>query len=728
MTAPSPVPNRVRFDDVEVDLRTEEVFRSGRRIRLPHQSFRVLAILLERAGQLVTRDELRAQLWPAGTFVEYDQGLNAAIKRLREALRDSADAPRFIETLPKRGYRFIAAPEVDVSPAPTLTAPESKVAATEPVAIGDSAPAATANTSPVPGSTRFLGGRLFIAICALGTVALIGVAWWLATHRSGTPVQIARQIVPFTSFPGQEVAPTFSPDGSQIAFGWNGDAVVGGHHFDLYVKSLGSERLLRLTHRPAQWIAPAWSPDGSSIAYLRWDEEDPGVFIIPALGGAERRIVSTAVAVGSFRQLSWSPDSKSLAYSAYGPKGVAQVYVVALDSLQIKPVSPAPDCLDATDPAFSPDGKRLALVCLTSAAVYSISMRELPDGPIKPLATIMGYPQGLAWSADATRLIFSNDPGDGGELWQLTLDGQLAQLPFGENSSAPTVARSGRIAYVRGRNTINIWRVDLTSAQPQESAARLIYSTLTQLDARYSADGSRIAFQSNRSGSTEIWTADAEGGNPDRVTSFKGPITSSPVWCSDGRRIAFDSRASGVSDIYIEDIGERVPRKVATTHADLSSPGWSEDCRWLFAHDGRSALYRFPSSGGRAERFTERPSSYSVVVADRVIFNVMEHDGIVLWMKPATGGPEQRLEHIPKLRYDDAWTATPTGIYFTDASSHPVNVSFFEFASRTTRRLTSLKQTPIPAGSGITVSPDGRWLLYSQIDDEQSEIMLAAER
>src|SRR5690349_24791706 len=104
MTAPSPVQNRVRFDDVEVDLRTEEVFRSGRRIRLPHQSFRVLAILLERAGQLVTRDELRAQLWPAGTFVEYDQGLNAAIKRLREALRDSADAPRFIETLPKRGY------------------------------------------------------------------------------------------------------------------------------------------------------------------------------------------------------------------------------------------------------------------------------------------------------------------------------------------------------------------------------------------------------------------------------------------------------------------------------------------------------------------------------------------------------------------------------------------------------------------------------------------------
>ena len=309
------------------------------------------------------------------------------------------------------------------------------------------------------------------------------------------------------------------------------------------------------------------------------------------------------------------------------------------------------------------------------------------------------------------------------------MNGQLAQLPFGENSSAPTVARGGRIAYVRGRNTINIWRADLTATQPEESAVRLIYSTLTQLDPRYSADGSRIAFQSNRSGSTEIWTTDAQGANPDRLTSFNGPVTSSPVWCSDDRRIAFDSRASGASSIYIEDISEKLPRRLDTSRADLASPSWSEDCRWLFAHDGKNSLYRLASSGGRAERVTQRPSSYSVVVADRLIFNVMESDGVVLWMKPVTGGLEQRLEQLPKLRYDDAWAATTAGIYFTDSSSKPVSVNFYEFASRTTRRLMSLKQTPVPGvGPGITISPDGRWLLYTQIDDEQSEIMLAPDQ
>ena len=98
-------PERVRFEGFEADLRTEELSRAGRRLRLPHQSFRVLAMLLEKAGQLVTREELRARLWPAGTLIEYDQGLNAAVNRLREALGDSAEAPRFIETLPKQTGR-----------------------------------------------------------------------------------------------------------------------------------------------------------------------------------------------------------------------------------------------------------------------------------------------------------------------------------------------------------------------------------------------------------------------------------------------------------------------------------------------------------------------------------------------------------------------------------------------------------------------------------------------
>lgn len=731
MTAQKSGSGRIRFEGFEADLRTKELFRSGRRVRLPQQSFRVLAMLVENAGELVTREELRARLWPAPALVEYDQGVNTAVKRLREALRDSAEAPRFIETLPKRGYRFIAAIERDEPCVPSATTEVSSA----PAGVEAAPPLLTdaGVAQPVRGPAELVEVVRSRRTTLLGAIVLLLIAgaWLLIRHPATIRPPTGQRIVPFTSLRGQVIAPTFSPDGSQVAFAWNGGA-GNLHQFDLYVKSVGSERLLRLTHEPSTWISPAWSPDGSMIAFLRQGRAGtggPGIFVIPALGGSERRLVSDGVASGTYPQISWSPDGRRLAYLGYGNSGVPQVYLLSLDSLSRQPLSPAPYCLDAAEAIFSPDGKQLAVACSSSSAVYSIELVGLPHGPVRRLGVIVGSPQGIAWAPDGTRLVFSSDPGDGGELWELTLDGQMTQLPFGEQASAPAVAaRNGRLVYVHGRRIVDIWRVDLTAAHPEESAVRLIDSTRSQMAARYSPDGAHIAFQSNRSGSTEIWTTDSQGTDPDRLTSFNGPFTSAPSWCSDGRRIAFDSRASGGSAIYIEDIRERVPRKVATPGVNLSSPVWSQDCRWLFAYDGYFTLYRVASAGGRAERATDRSSPYSSVsvVSDRLIFGVAGENGVALWTKPVSGGPEVPLENMPGVRYDDSWAATTTGIYYTDSSSTPVVLNFYEFASHSTRRVMILKQTPVPFGTaGIAVSPDGRWLLYTQAEDDQSEILLA---
>lgn len=723
MTAASPGPSAIRFGVFEADLRTEELRKSGRKLRLPNQSFRVLAMLLNRAGQLVTREELRAQLWPAGTFVEYDQGLNAAVNRLREALGDSAEEPRFIETLPKRGYRFIA--PIEPATAPLATPDHPADVSSEPADIS-SQPAVAAPASANRGGMRVPRSVL---LAVLGAVLVIAGAIVLITSRPPADRPLGREVVPFTSLPGQEIAPTFSPDGSQVAFAWNGET-GDDDRFDLYVKSIGSERLLRLTQQPAKWISPAWSPDGSSIAFVRLTDMGASLVVIPALGGSERRIVSAAVSVGPFIQISWSPDGSKLAYSAYGPGGAQHVNLAAVDTLSTEPLAAPPECLETAQPAFSPDGRQLALVCTTSSAVYAIYIRAVPEGSLRRLASMMGYPRGLAWSADGSRLIFSNDSGSGGELWQLTLDGQLAQLPFGEDGSSPAVAAKGdRIAYTRGRSVTNIWRVDLTPTNPEQNpeqtAQKLIYSTRAQVFPRYSHDGMRIAFQSNRSGSTEIWTTDAQGADPVRLTSFQGPFTSAPSWCSDGRRIAFDSRAAGLSTIYIEDIDERLPRKVATSHSNLSLPVWSKDCRWLFASDGNNVLYRFPSVGGPAQRFTDRPSYYAVVVGSRLVFNAMEEDGVVLWTKPVNGGREEPLANMPRLSYTDAWTATATGIYYTDCLSKPRILYSYDFTDQTVRRIMTLRKTPEPGGGfGIAVSPDNHWLLYTEIEDQQSDIML----
>jgi Tol biopolymer transport system component len=337
----------------------------------------------------------------------------------------------------------------------------------------------------------------------------------------------------------------------------------------------------------------------------------------------------------------------------------------------------------------------------------------------------MGYARGLTWSGDGTRIIFSNDSGDGGALWQVTMEGRLTKLPFGEEGSNPSIANKGnRLAYIRGWKTVDIWRVDLGAQNPEATATKLIFSTRLQRVPQYSSDGTKIVFESDRSGAHEIWLADEDGNNLVQLTSFNGPLTGGPSWCSDGHRIAFDSRASRSSAVYIEDTNERLPRQVRTDVQNLALPTWSEDCQWLLASDGHDNLYRFSSQGGPATRISDKGSWFSVVKDGRVFFNVKETNSVALWSKPVGGGEDERLKGMPKLDAAESWTATARGVYYTSSSSVPATINFYDFARRSARRLFTLPQLPTPDG-GLSISPDGRWLLYTQTDDAQSDIMVA---
>ncbi|MFZ1142008.1 MAG: winged helix-turn-helix domain-containing protein, partial [Candidatus Sulfotelmatobacter sp.] len=121
MPVPVQSPQRARFRNFELDLTSGELHKDGQKVSLPPKAFGVLQSLVERPGEVVTREDLRARLWAADTFVEFDDSLNHAVKKLREALEDRADKPRYIETLPKYGYRFIAdVAEADTSEAPMV--------------------------------------------------------------------------------------------------------------------------------------------------------------------------------------------------------------------------------------------------------------------------------------------------------------------------------------------------------------------------------------------------------------------------------------------------------------------------------------------------------------------------------------------------------------------------------------------------------------------------------
>jgi DNA-binding winged helix-turn-helix (wHTH) protein len=231
MESSAPQFPRIAFDRFEVDLRSGELRKNGHKVRLQAQPFQLLVLLLERPSEAVTRDEIRRKLWNADTFVDFDHSLGTAINKIREALGDSAQHPRFIETLPRRGYRFIgeiAPPEQPPVPAEASRQEKDR-----------------SKRLPV------LAGISAIVLCVFALI-------YVYSGARKKPELAPSTATPFTAFPGEEISPASSPDGSRIAFAWNGHPSSGKKGFDLYVKTIGSETLLRLTQHPSKWISAAW--------------------------------------------------------------------------------------------------------------------------------------------------------------------------------------------------------------------------------------------------------------------------------------------------------------------------------------------------------------------------------------------------------------------------------------------------------------------------------------
>ena len=219
----------VRFDIFEIDLRAGELRKQGRRLKLQEQPLRVLSLLLERPGNLVTRDQLRQSLWPADTFVDFDHGLNSAVARLRETLCDSADQPRFIETIAKRGYRFIAPLHDPAASAPLASA-------VPPVPLPSS-----------PYNTHW--SKLWLAVVPLLLLIFAAGIWNVYRSNRDTPPG-SIEIVPLVGLRGFQVTPAFSRDGNLVAFRQSD----GSHNTGIYSALVGGEKSLQLHQRPGRLL------------------------------------------------------------------------------------------------------------------------------------------------------------------------------------------------------------------------------------------------------------------------------------------------------------------------------------------------------------------------------------------------------------------------------------------------------------------------------------------
>ena len=326
----------VRFGVFEVDLLSGELRKSGTKLKLGGQPFQILAILLEQYGEVVTREEFQKRLWP-DTFVDVDHNLNTAINKIREALGDSSENPRFVETLPRRGYRFIAPITANgTTAASSAHAPETR---------STSVPQSTARTRPL----------LVSSLLGIVIVLAAGSLWIHKRSKSPEPPP-QRTLTRITFDDGLQSEPTWSPDGRYIAYSSD-----RGGKVDIWVQQVSGGDPIQITRGPGHHWQPDWSPDGKYLAY-RSEEGDGGIFVVPALGGAglERKIA----AFGYYPR--WSPKSlQVLIQTQFTHLGTEnRFYVAQLDGSEPREVLAefiAQNKLSAASAVWYPDGKRLTV-------------------------------------------------------------------------------------------------------------------------------------------------------------------------------------------------------------------------------------------------------------------------------------------------------------------------------------------------------------------------------
>ena len=363
--------------------------------------------------------------------------------------------------------------------------------------------------------------------------------------------------------------------------------------------------------------------------------------------------------------------------------------------------------------------------------VYYVNLTEdlRPSGEPVRLTTGVSYPESPAWGADEETVFYSSAPVEGlRNLWKISISGdrRSVRLPsIGEDSYA--VAVSGlrrRMIYNRQVEDSNIYRLPLnTDGSPAGSPVRLTSSNRDDSRPRYSPDGRRICFASNRTGTREVWISNSDGSDQTQVTSLGGLLMSTARWSPDGQRLLFTLHGEERGDICaIRSEGGKLQRLTGGPSDDLI-PSWSQDGKWIYFPSNRSGetrIWRARADGSEPVQITQTYGTAPVESTDGKWVYYQGGDGW-LWRIAVGGGVETRV--TGPVNYHTDFAVTDRGIYFLapPRPSEGAAINFFDSASAKVKRVFTLSNSPRP---GLDVSPDGRWLLYTQFDDVESDLML----
>ncbi len=723
------------FSQFRLDVEKRRLSCGEEIIPLTPKEFEVLFLLVENAGQVVEKNQLLETVWK-DTFVE-EGTLTRNISWLRKKLAaHDADDRQIIETLPKLGYRFL--PEITKSPEPAFVITEQIIQEFQIEESIEFVPSSNENeisfidgkivetpkikALPAPLNKQISMLWLIPILLIFSALAVSGYYAYLSRNRSN-PI-LASKIAPFSGLPGRETSPSFSPDGKQIAYSWDGG--IDGGNLDIYVKLVGAGEPMRLTNTETDEINPTFSPDGKSIAFVRNFPNRNEIFLIPALGGAERQLDDNV----GFASLSFSPDGKYLAAANLDlSEKKAGIYLINLANGEktqfTTPENPAVDL----SPRFSPDGKSLAFIRYFSSFRREIFVVPAEGGEPRQITFDDTRIYGLDWNNDSRKLFFTSyRTGNQLSLWQISLDEKSEPqiIPTGsKDMDNLAISPDGKIvAFVENTTDENIWEFE-ANAPPRP----LIRSTRADHSPQFSPDGSQIVFASDRTGNYEIWLADADGKNQRQLTDTK-ESAGSPRFSPDGKFIVYDAQIAGGSDIYTISVNGGTPRRLTENAQQNSLPAWSADGKWIFFSSNRSGddqIWKMPGGGGDASQITRKGAFEMFAAPDGA--KIIYSKGVGkpgLWSVGTDGSDEKVIPELAEAGNWRSWTVAANGVYYTDFTTQsPFQIKFFDFASKLTKDAAAMKKPPLLYYSNLAVSPDGKKILYAREDQSASSIMLA---
>jgi serine/threonine protein kinase len=576
--------------------------------------------------------------------------------------------------------------------------------------------------------------RRHLLVASLAGLLATAVGAWLLRRPTPPP----QRLVQLTSMRGFESFPSLSPDGEQVAFVWDGEKQ---DNFDVYVKMIGSPEVLRLTTDPGRDGTPSWSPDGRQIAFVRARFPDfaSTIHLVSHLGGPDRK-VSDFLMAGGRGGPSWSPDGRWLVAARARPdvepgqEPGPPARGSRSDGLFLIPVQggepraiPLPEAAgEPYNPKFAPDGRHLAYQACVGLSACHVDVVELgadfvPKGPPRRLSRRPVDPFGdLAWTRDGKSLVFVDAVIT--RLWRVGIEGSEPPIPIelaGLHTTHPAIAPSrDRLVFSQELTNYDIYRFE--AGRPVKP---VLASTFADYNANFSPDGRRVAFETDRSGEThEIWLANADGSNPSPLTRGPGLSQGTPRWSPDGRRIAFDSLGGdGRFGIWTIDVEGGSPRRLTRGPGDENAPSWSRDGRHVYfarGAGGPSDVWRIPAAGGAEERITHGGGFISFESVDgQTLFFTRRLGPSPLLALPLGGGPEREIARCVSI-----FAVGPAGLYSLECSDGPETPLFARDPATGHGRL--LGKLDRAEGAGLTVSPDGKTILFAKAVGEGSDLMM----